>query len=85
MRWRYRQQPVSEIRYRLQHAEDHQRAEQAQALHQHAAVQRTDNGRQQAERFIHQTDITGAEAHAANQESGGERSGERVAQLVEND
>ena len=41
----YRQHPVTGVGDALQNTENEQRAEQRQALHQHAAVQRTDDGR----------------------------------------
>ncbi len=81
----HRQDPIAEIGDRLQHAEQHQGAEQGETLHQHAAEQSADDGGEQPEGFVDQPHFAGVESHAADQEGGAQAAGEGVAHFVHHD
>ncbi len=81
----HRQDPIPEVGDCLQDAEQHERTEQAETLHQHTAEQGADDGSEQAEGFVHQPDFTGVEPHAADQERGAQAAGEGVAHFVHHD
>jgi hypothetical protein len=79
------QPPEAQVAGHLQHAEQQQRAPQAQAQHQRPPSRRTADGQPQADDLVDHAHLGRAEGHGLQQEGRQQRAGEGITQLVEHD